>query len=129
MTQKKTVILIVEDEALLLEAISRKISKLGHNSISCSSGHEALKVLKEKTSKPDAIWLDFYLGDMDGYEFMKEIKAKENSKNIPVAVVSNSASPEKIKKMASLGAEKYFLKAHYRIEEIISGVNQLIANQ
>ena len=46
---------------------------------------------------------------------------KENPKwqDIPVVVVSNSASPDKVNNMMALGARKYLLKAEYRLDEII----------
>jgi len=47
---------------------------------------------------------------------------KKNSKlsKIPVIIVSNTATDDKIKTLLSLGINKYFLKAENRLEDIIS---------
>jgi len=63
---------------------------------------------------------------MNGLAFMQELKLNPKWENIPVVVVSNSASPEKVNNMLALGARKYILKAEYRVDEIIEMIKQLI---
>ena len=75
---------------------------------------------------PDAIWLDYYLKDMNGLAFMQQLKENPKWASIPVLVVSNSASPEKVTNMLALGAKKYILKAEYRLDEIIAMIRQFI---
>lgn len=111
-------ILIIEDESLLLQAISRKLSTMGFEPITATSAKQALDYLHTFPEPPDAIWLDYYLGDINGYEFMEKIKADPKLAEIPVFVVSNSAGDEKKKQLISLGAKEYFLKANYRLEEL-----------
>ena len=129
MNKQKPTIMIVEDEVLLLEAISKKLSLEGVATISCSSGAQALDSLNNLTDLPDAIWLDYQLKDMDGINFMQQLKKKERLTNIPVIVVSNSASAEKVQNMLALGAKKYLLKASYRLDELIPMVKQFIAEE
>jgi DNA-binding NarL/FixJ family response regulator len=59
---------------------------------------------------------------------MQEIKNNPKWADIPVLVVSNSASPEKVHNMLGLGAKKYILKAEYRLDEIIAMIRDFIAN-
>jgi CheY-like chemotaxis protein len=126
--QKPTTIMVVEDETLLLQAITKKLKLSGLDVVSCASGQQALDYLESMDDKlPDAVWLDYYLKDMNGLAFMQTIKQSPKWSNIPVVVVSNSASPEKVTNMLALGARKYILKAEFRLDEIIQMMRDLIA--
>lgn len=120
--------MIVEDEVLLLQAITKKLKISEMDVLSCSSGQQAIDYLGSIDEMPDAIWLDYYLKDMNGLAFMQEIKSNPAWTNIPVLVVSNSASPEKVHNMLGLGARKYILKAEYRLDEIIAMIRDFIAS-
>ncbi len=122
-------VMVVEDEFLLLEAIEKKLKLNGFEVISCSSGHQALDYLKNLVEMPDAIWLDYHLGDMDGITIMQELKKSEKFSGIPVIVVSNSASPEKVQNMLALGAKKYLLKAEFRLDDLIAEVKKFVAEE
>lgn len=126
MGKDSTTIMVVEDETLLLQAITKKLKLSGLDVISCASGQQAVDYLNSLDELPDAVWLDYYLKDMNGLAFMQTIKDSDKWQNIPVVVVSNSASPEKVHNMLALGAKKYILKAEYRLDEIITMVQELI---
>jgi DNA-binding response OmpR family regulator len=119
-------IMVIEDEDLLIQAIGRKLTTLGFETILCTSAKQALDYLKSVQELPQAIWLDFYLQDMNGLDFMSEIKKNSNWSEIPVFVVSNSASDEKKKKMLALGVREYFLKAQYRLDEIAAAIKKSV---
>jgi CheY-like chemotaxis protein len=120
--------MVVEDEALLLQAITKKLKISGLDVISCASGQQAIDYLNNLDELPDAVWLDYYLKDMNGLAFMQSLKANPKWANIPVVVVSNSASPEKVHNMLGLGAKKYVLKAEYRLDEIIDMMKGFISD-
>ena len=121
-------VMVVEDEPLLLEAIGDKLEEEGVGSILCPSGKEAIDRLNSG-DVPDAIWLDYYLKDMDGLSFMGLVKQNPNWQNIPVIVVSNSATAQKVNSMLALGAQKYLLKAEYRLEDIIKIIKDMTNDQ
>lgn len=119
-------ILVIEDENLLLQAITKKFTLTGLAPISCTSGEQAIDYLKNFSQLPDAIWLDYHLRGMDGLMFLEKIKSNPKWKHIPVIVVSNSASPDKVHNMLALGANKYLLKAEYRLDQIIETVKEFV---
>lgn len=123
---KKIKIMVVEDESLLLEAIDKKLTSAGVEVLSCASGKQAVDYLDNLTTIPDAIWLDYHLKDMDGLEFMAELKKHPGWENVPILVVSNSASQDKVTHMLALGASQYVLKAEHRLDEIIGIIENLI---
>lgn len=128
MSKTSPTIMVVEDENLLLQAITKKLKLSGMDVLSCASGQQAVDYLDNLDELPDAVWLDYYLKDMNGLAFMQTLKSNPKWEDIPVLVVSNSASPDKVNNMLGLGAKKYILKAEYRLDEIIEMIKDFIAN-
>jgi CheY-like chemotaxis protein len=129
MSKQAPTIMVVEDETLLLQAITKKLKLSGMDVLSCASGQQAVDYLSSLDELPDAVWLDYYLKDMNGLAFMQQLKGNPKWLDIPVIVVSNSASPDKVSNMLALGAKKYILKAEYRLDEIIGMIRDFIADQ
>jgi DNA-binding response OmpR family regulator len=119
-------ILVVEDEKSLLDAIEIKLTKNGFTVIKARSYNEAIESLE--TNEIDAIWLDHYLlGKESGLDIVTKIKSQDSKwKNIPVFVVSNTATSEKVQSYIHFGVEKYFVKSNFRLEEIICDINNCL---
>lgn len=127
MKKINSTVMIIEDESLLLDVISKKIHKSGLTPIACKTGEKAVECLKKMTELPEVIWLDYHLrGGMDGLEFLQEIKANVKWSGIPVVVVSNSASSDEVHHMLALGVNKYMLKAEYRLDQIIDTIKKFV---
>lgn len=129
MANAKDIVLVVEDETLLLQAITKKLEINDLEVVSCVRGEQAIDYLENLPELPSAIWLDYYLKDMNGLEFMHELRKNPKWEHIPVVVVSNSASSEKQHNMLALGVNKYLLKAEYRLDEIIDIVKGFIESE
>jgi CheY-like chemotaxis protein len=125
---KKSVVLVIEDDPLLLQAIKRKLEVSECEVVTSPTGKGGIEYLNNQPSvKPDVIWLDYYLTDMNGLEFMNILKKDPRFTHIPIVVVSNSASDEKVHAMLALGADKYILKADHKLEEIVTTVKSMTA--
>ena len=129
MATVRPTIMVVEDEPLLLRAITKQMEILDVGFLSCTTSHQALDYLDKIDVLPDAIWLDYYIKDMNGLEFLQRLHDNPKWANIPVIVVSNSASHEKVTSMLALGAKKYILKAEYQLDEIIAMVREFIRDE
>jgi CheY-like chemotaxis protein len=129
MDKKTLTVMVVEDEELLLKAITKKLELAGKNVVSCLSGQQALDYLNNMPELPGAIWLDYYLKDMSGLDFMSQIKKNPNWTNIPVMVVSNSATTDKVTQMLALGAKKYILKAESTLGELVGMVDEIVGEK
>lgn len=126
MKTKSYTVLVIEDEKLLLNAIAIKLKLSGLSAMLATSGSQALEVLSQAQKLPDAIWLDYYLNDMNGLDFMNALKKNDKLAHIPTIVVSNSASDDKVKNMLALGVNKYYLKAENRLDDIIGYVKEFV---
>jgi len=127
MSNLNNLIMVVEDESLLLEAIGKKLQREGYDVLLCTSAGQAVDYLKNmKENLPDVIWLDYYLTDMNGLEFMDLLGKNENWKRIPVIIVSNSASEQKVASLLKKGVKKHILKADYRLDEIVKIIESFL---
>ncbi len=82
------IILIVEDEQPLVEAMSEYLTTEGYKVEVALNGNMAL----EKTSqvKPDLILLDIVMPGLDGISYLKKIRAEDSTaKNTPVIIFTN----------------------------------------
>jgi CheY-like chemotaxis protein len=60
--------------------------------------------------RPDVIFLDLNLPDMDGFEVLGMLREEQRTTNIPVIVISADAMPHKISRLMEAGAQNYFTK-------------------
>ena len=120
------IILIVEDEIPLQNAIRLKLEKGGFQTLTARSVDQAMNHLKD-VQDIDVIWLDHYLlGKDNGLDFVVNLKNDKKFKNIPIFVVSNTVSSDKVKNYLSLGVEKYYTKANYRLDQIIKDMSKAL---
>ena len=128
-TASEKTILVVEDERPLAAAIKAKLTKSGFAVVTSRTVEQRLNYL-EDIGIVDAIWLDHYLlGKENGLDFVTKIKAHNGRwKNIPIFVVSNTASPDKVQSYLRLGINKYYTKADHRLDEIISEIKSYLEN-
>lgn len=119
-------ILIVEDEKALQNAISKKLELSGFQVHACRTVNDALDALNSNASI-HAIWLDHYLlGESTGLDFVAKVKSDDQFKKIPIFVVSNTASPEKVRSYIRFGISKYYTKADHRLDEIIEDLKKAL---
>jgi DNA-binding response OmpR family regulator len=121
-TKKK--ILIVEDDPLLIDIYTTRFKQVGFNLVVIKEGEKAVKAIEKE--HPDLVLLDIVLPYMDGWDILRELKSKEDTKNIQVVVLSNLGQKEEIEQGLRLGAAKYLIKAHYTPSEIVEEIMKLI---
>ena len=80
-------ILIVDDESAVREILEDVLAEEGFVVYSAANGAQALEILA-KCKLPSLILLDVMMPVMDGVEFLKELRASEKLKRIPVLVTS-----------------------------------------
>lgn len=81
-------ILVVDDDKDILEVLQYVLEDSGYKVDTLSDGHFLFD--KIKRNMPDLILLDIMLGNMDGRELCKNVKAKDETHDIPVILISAS---------------------------------------
>jgi DNA-binding response OmpR family regulator len=117
-------ILFVEDEPNLQKAISEVLVQEGHKVFGAADGEEGLVMTKKE--EPNLILLDLILPKKDGFEVLKELKADEKLKNIPVIVLTNLEGIGDAEKALTLGATTYLVKANYKLEDVVNEVKEFL---
>ena len=126
MNKTRRTVLIIEDEKPLLNAIRIKLENSGFDVLTTRTADQALRYLEE-IEKVDVIWLDHYLlGKGTGLDFVVAVKNNPKWKSIPIFVVSNTASQEKIRSYIKFGVTKYYTKADYRLDQIIADMQEML---
>lgn len=121
----KKFILLVEDEAILADIVQRKLIQSGYEVDLATDGEEGLQ--KIMTRKPDLLLLDVLLPKKNGYQILEFLRAHEDTKNIPVLVISNSGQPVEIDRMLELGICDYLIKAEFTPQEVLEKVSRCLA--
>ena len=101
-------ILVVEDEVDILDLISYNLKQSGFSIIAVGSGEEALEVASEENFS--LVLLDLMLPGIDGLEVCRLLRAKPETKNIPVLMLT--ARTEEVDRIVGLelGADDYLTK-------------------
>ena len=117
-------ILFIEDEPTLQKTFKEILEKEGYQLISAFDGENGLVLAKKE--KPDLILLDLILPKKDGFEVLKELKSDEETKEIPVIVLTNLEEIDSVEKALELGANTYLVKAQYKLEEVVQKVKKAL---
>ncbi len=124
MDEKKTKILIVEDEEILLTALAEELKQEGFDAVGAHDGEEG--VAMAASEKPDLILLDLVMPKLDGIGALKQMKENDQTKDIPVVILTNLSDYDKVSDALSLGAMDYLVKANYRLEELVSKIKTVL---
>ncbi len=119
----RELILVIDDEAHILELIKYNLEKEGYRVIVCESGEDGLQVIEKQL--PDLLILDILLPGMDGLEICKKIRRESPSANLPILMLT--AKGEEIDKVVGLetGADDYLTKP-FGIHELIARVRAIL---
>lgn len=101
-------ILIVEDERALRESISAMLELHGYKVILSENGKEGLEITHKHM--PDLIISDIMMPEMDGFEFLHEIRSNPDTELIPIIMLTARADLESKLQGLELGADDYTTK-------------------
>lgn len=119
-----TKILVIEDEASLQKSLTEFLEEEKFEVLSALDGEKGLSMAQGE--KPDLILLDIILPKKDGYEVLSELKQGEDTKRIPVILLTNLEGPEDIEKAFEKGASTYLVKSNYKLEDIVKKIKSTL---
>ncbi len=104
----RPLILVVDDDRISLRLISSYIQNLDVNVRETGSAAEALEIMKQAT--PHVIITDLIMSEMDGFEFIEEVKKDSKAKEVPIIVVTSDTDMKTRDKVFQMGANDYVTK-------------------
>lgn len=101
-------ILLVDDDALVLELYRKKLAQGGFEVRTALDGLEAIKILGSFT--PDFVVLDLMMPKLSGADVLKFIRAKPALAKVPVAVLTNAFMSDHARAVSSMGVDRAIIK-------------------
>jgi len=108
MTSSLGFLLVVDDEEMNRDMLSRRLELEGYRSLTASSGAEALRLIAQHAF--DAVLLDAMMPVQNGYEVLAEIRQTHTSLELPVLMVTAKNQSEDMVNAFELGANDYIAK-------------------
>jgi CheY-like chemotaxis protein len=126
MPQKKTTsVMIVDDDAFLLDMYALKFSQNNFTVIPALGTPQALEKL-QGGEKPDIMLLDIVMPVMDGLEFLEKVKKDKLVDDTMIIMLSNLGQDTDIDRAIKLGADGYIIKASATPSEVVTKVQELM---
>ena len=121
----KVKILVVDDEDRNLRLMKLLLTSFGYDVLTASNGEEALEMVHD--IPPDVILLDIMMPKMDGFEVAKQLKREEETKIIPIVMVTALNGVEDRVKALEAGADDFLNKPvdktelRARVQSLVKG--------
>ncbi len=123
---KHYTLLLIEDDRFLRDLAIQKFSADKTLTVITAMDGEQGVMLAEKHI-PHVILLDILLPGIDGFEVLKRIRSKPQFGRTVIAMLSNFGQREDIDKAMQLGANQFFIKANFTLDEIVVEVKKMLA--
>jgi DNA-binding response OmpR family regulator len=119
-------VLIIDDEPDFLKIASVRLTREGGFRV-CIANTAENGLNMAKVMHPDVILLDMMMPKIDGHEALRRLKEDENTKDIPVIMLTSVGSDEKIASSLNLGASCHLTKP-YNPKELLNEVSLAVAH-
>jgi len=120
---KREKVIVIEDEADILEVIEYNLSREGYLVCSAMDGEEALRLIKKEN--PDIVLLDLMLPGLNGIEVCRRLKGDSMTCQIPVIMVTAKGEESDIVLGLGMGADDYVVKP-FSPKELIARVKAVL---
>ena len=106
--QSQVTILVVDDIPLNVLLIRKMLGKFKFNILTANNGQAALDTVA--ANNVDLVLLDLMMPGMDGYEVLTKLRNQEETKELPVVILSALNSSDDVTKGFQLGANDFITK-------------------
>jgi two-component system chemotaxis response regulator CheY len=103
-------IMVIDDSRIMRNIVKNTFAllKIPCNYLEAGDGEQAMKLME--TGKVDLILLDWNMPNVNGFEFLKKIKALDQYKNIPVIMITSEAARLNVVEAIKAGVAAYITK-------------------
>lgn len=117
-------IVYIEDDSEMIDLVSLILNRQGYQVSGANGGREGLDLVKRNS--PDLILLDLMMPDLDGWDVYQQIRSNEETRNIPVIVIT--AKAQMIDRVLGLHIAKVddYISKPFRPVELIESVNRIL---
>jgi CheY-like chemotaxis protein/phosphoribosyl 1,2-cyclic phosphodiesterase len=101
-------VLVIDDDEDLLILVRKALTKAGHRVLEASNGHDGLALALSE--RPDLLLLDLKMPPPDGFEVLRRLRAREETRALPVIVLTALGDEESARESFDLGATDFLNK-------------------
>lgn len=101
-------ILAVDDEKNILRLVEANLQREGYDVVTAGNGVEALQRVEEE--RPDLVVLDVTMPEMDGFEVLQALRAKPETRELPVIMLTAKAQESDVLQGWQSGVDMYLTK-------------------
>ena len=106
--EKLPLVLVADDDPLIRELIQFRLERSGYEVVIAEDGDQALKIARERS--PDLVVLDVMMPGLNGYEVTRSLRADEETKRIPVILLTARVQEADVAQGFDAGADDYLTK-------------------
>ncbi len=125
LTEAQRTALLVDDDDVVRERLRRMLQEEGWQAREAENGLVALTRLAE--NRVELILLDLIMPEMDGFEFLSELRQEPLYRDIPVVVITAADLTEADRQRLNGGVERVVQKAAYSREELLTELRSILS--
>lgn len=116
-------VLVVEDEEALSDLLSYNLEKEGFDVAICMDGDDALVMVEEEA--PDLVLLDWMLPNVSGIEICRQLRARVETREVPVIMLTARGEEDDRVRGLDLGADDYLTKP-FSMSELVARMKAIL---
>lgn len=120
-------VIIVEDDPFVRKFYERLFKDRDYEVLLAENGEIGIQLINE--NKPTLILLDIMMTPMSGLQVLEVLKNQNETKFIPIVMLTNIDDHATIKEAQRLGADGFMVKAKYEPDELRSQIENMIAEK
>ena len=117
-------VLVAEDSSTVRRLVSARLAADGHDVIEAEDGEEALALAFSE--RPDVVVLDKVMPKLDGFEIVRALREHEETRALPVVMLTEKAGEEDVLDGLGLGVDEYMPKP-FSPRELSLRVSRILA--
>jgi two-component system alkaline phosphatase synthesis response regulator PhoP len=117
-------LLVVDDEENILMILKDSLQFSGFDVVTATNGEEALVMVAKEN--PDLMVLDIGMPKLDGWEVCRRLKGNDQTKHLPIIILTAYAQTSDKRKGMELGADRFVTKP-CDLTDLVKEINDLLA--
>jgi DNA-binding response OmpR family regulator len=124
MAEDRKKVVCIEDEPEMIDLVKLILGRKGFQVVGANGGREGLALIERE--RPNLVLLDLMMPDIDGWEVYRQIKARDDLREIPVIVVTAKAQGiDRVLGLQIAGVDDYITKP-FGPKELVSSVERVL---
>ena len=125
MNERSYSVMVVDDNEMNRDMLSRRLERTGYNVLVASNGKEALDLLAIESV--DLVLLDIMMPEMDGFEFAELLRQNKDWLDIPVVVITSKDLTRDDHERLKGNVETIMQKGSYSKDDLLNEINEKIS--